>query len=279
MIVRLACLWILVIVIFLQMCHATTIIWVVSATGDYVVIATDSRMSATIRDPRFKNEKSNNNNCKVIALDDTLFYDSGAAYIGGYRMDPWDAIQVAKEVYNASEDHQAQSLSTAWINRAKMWFSRRSPSDLQAAAYFNGAIVGGGFINFDLNRNPAVFTQTLFYKDGQLSTKPGNTLKGQIGKTGIGRELSREFEEGRTPRALKAYGTLKVQDVGKNLSYDIEFVKRAVQFVIDNVDEKDRDKVHGPIDVAVIRRFGGIDWVQRKKSCYSQDLHPPKNSH
>lgn len=64
---------------------------------------------------------------------------------------------------------------------------------------------------------------------------------------------------------------LKVQHIGEDQSYDIEFVKKAVQFVIDNASDKYK-QVRGPIDVAVIRRFGGINWIQRKPRRYSEDL-------
>jgi hypothetical protein len=64
-----------------------------------------------------------------------------------------------------------------------------------------------------------------------------------------------------TPRALKAYGKLTPHNAGNNLAYDKEFVRKAVQFVIDNLTGNDKQLVHGSIDVAVIRRLGGIDWV------------------
>jgi hypothetical protein len=95
-----------------------------------------------------------------------------------------------------------------------------------------------------------------------------------MGIAGIHPELVIEFEKAETPRALKAYGTLKTHNVAKEVSYDIEFLKKAVQFVIDNVSEKEKIGVHGPIDVVVVRRMGGIEWVSRKPNCYSQDFPP-----
>lgn len=95
-----------------------------------------------------------------------------------------------------------------------------------------------------------------------------------MGIAGIHPELVIEFEKAETPRALKAYGTLKTHNVAKEVSYDIEFLKKAVQFVIDNVSEKEKIGVHDPIDVVVVRRMGGIEWVSRKPNCYSQDFPP-----
>jgi hypothetical protein len=82
--------------------------------------------------------------------------------------------------------------------------------------------------------------------------------------------LLREFEKAETVRARNAYGGLPLYKVTKDLSYDIQFAKKAVQFVIDNVEGEDKEYVHGPVDVVVIRRFGGIEWVSRKPSCYPQ---------
>jgi hypothetical protein len=137
-----------------------------------------------------------------------------------------------------------------------------------------------GLINFDLNRNPAAFLQTLHFitEPPQLSTQPSSQAKGQIGISGIHPELVVEFIKAETPRAVKAHGKLKIHHFGEGLSYDIEFATKAVQFVIDNVSGEDKLRVHGPIDVVVLRRLGGIGWVSRKHSCYAQDFHSPKKT-
>jgi glutamine amidotransferase-like uncharacterized protein len=160
------------------------------------------------------------------------------------------------------------------------WFYGQSPSDIESVTTPDGALLTGGFINYDPNRNPAVFLQALYFNAGtrQLSSQPVSQSKGQIGVSGIHPELVTEFEKAETPRALKAYGTLKIHNVTKDLSYDIEFVKRAVQFVIDNVSDREKEGVHGPIDVVVLRRLGGVDWVFRKPNCYSQDLQSHKKT-
>jgi len=278
--------WVILSVLFLQVaCHGTSIVWVIAETGEYVVLAADSRRFADIRDPKFKspdpkfrNLKSNNGECKVIALDDTLFLNAGSVVIGTYRGKYWNSQQAAREIYTASKDHEAQALSIAWGNRALTWFYGQSQSDIQSTLGPDGALVSGGFINFDSSGNPAAFSQNLSFDAAtrQLSRKPVSQSKGQIGVSGIHPELVIEFEKAETPRALKAYGTLKIHNVAKDLSYDIEFVRRAVQFVIDNVSEKDKRFVHGPIDVVVLRRLGGIDWVARKPNCHTMDLRSAK---
>lgn len=262
-------------VILLQtLCYGTSIVLVVSETGEYVVIAADSRQ-ADISGKRKPSDKE----CKVIQLDNTLFFDSGTVVIGA-RGGTWNSQQVAREVYRASKNHDAQALSVAWGSRAVVWFSSNSTvTDLQSIAQPDGTLVTGWFINLDSDNNPSSFVQTLYF-DGKLPLRveQRKIANGDIGTAGIHSELVREFRNGETPRALKAHGTLKARDVGEDLSYDIQFARRAVQFVIDNVPDKEKYLVHGPIDVVVLRRMGGIEWLSRKSNCYSQDLSPKKST-
>jgi hypothetical protein len=278
---RRACRSVIASLLLLQTCHATSIVWVISETGGYVVLAADSRDLADVRDPKFTNVKTNDRVCKAIALGDTLFLNSGAVLIGAYQEKPWwRSLQAARETYKASNDHGAEQLSIAWGNRALAWFYEQNAPDLQSLTDPNGEIVSGGFINFDSNGNPNSFEQSLLFNavTRQLSRRPMSQSKGQIGILGLHPELVVEFEKAETPRALKAYGTLKIHNVTKDLDYDIVFVRKAVQFVIDNVNDKEKEGVHGPIDVVVLRRSGGIRWVTRKPNCYSQDLQSPKKS-
>ena len=270
-----ACRWIILSALLIQACHGTSIVWVVSETGEYVVLAADSRQSDA-----FGRVQPNDRACKVIALDDTVFFNSGSVLSKTYRGKPWSSLQAAREIYIASKDRQAEPLSIAWGNEAMTFFYRLSVTDLKSVAEADGAIVTGGFINFDPNRNPAAFSQNLYVSADppQLSRKPESQAKGQIGISSIQRELVVEFIKAESPRAVKAYGTLKIHSAAPDLSYDIEFVKKAVQFVIANVSGKDKEHVHGPIDVVVLRRFGGIDWVTRKPSCYAQDFQSPKKT-
>jgi len=270
-----ACRWIILSAFLVQACYGTSIVWVVSKTGDYVVLAADSREFDAMG-----KLKPSDRACKVIALDNTVFFNSGNVLSRTYRGKPWRSLQAAREIYIASKDRQAEPLSIAWGNEAMTFFYRLSVTELRSLATADGAIVTGGFINFDLNRNPAAFSQTLYFKaePAQLSRKPDSQAKGQIGVSGIHPELVVEFIKAESPRAVKAYGTLMIHKAAPDLSYDIEFVKKAVQFVVDNVSGEDKERVHGPIDVVVLRRFGGIDWVTRKPSCYTQDFHSPKNT-
>ncbi len=195
---------------------------------------------------------------------------------------PWNSIQTAWEIYSTSKGPDTQSLSLAWGNRALAWFGGQNPSFLQSVTGADGILVQGGFINFVPNTNPVVSLQELSFIDGspfspaKLSLKRLSQSMGEIGTTGIdNRELVGEFIEAKTTRARKAYGTLKPHNIGKTLSYDKEFVIKAVQFVIDNVPDSEKPFIHGPIDVVVVRR-DGVHWGPRKPNCYSHDFHSPK---
>jgi hypothetical protein len=263
--------WIILSVILFQtLCYGTSIVVVVSETGEYVVLAADSRETETSG-----KRKPSDKVCKVMQLDDTLFFDAGTVVIGTRQGHPWNSKQVAKEIYRASKTHEAQALSIAWGKRALAWFSNSTVSDLQSVVEPDGTLVTGGFINFHSDNNPSSVSQTLYF-DGKLPLRveQQNIVNGKIGVAGIHHELVDEFKNAQTPRALKAHGSLKIHDVGEDLSYDIEFARRAVQFVIDNVPDKEKNRVHGPIDVVIFRRMGGIEWFSRKPNCYSRDLHP-----
>jgi len=269
------CRWIVLSAFLIQTCHGTSIVWVVSETGEYVVLAADSREFDAMG-----KLKPSDRACKVIALDDTVFFNSGSVLSRTRRGKPWRSLQSARETYIASNDRQAEPLSIAWGNEALTFFYRLSVTELRSSANADGSIVTGGFINFDPNRSPAAFSQILSFsaEPPQLSRKGLSQAKGQVGISSIHPELVVEFIKAETPRAVKAHGTLKLHTTAPDLSYDIEFVKKAVQFVIDNVSGEDKERVHAPIDVVVLRRFGGIDWIARKQSCYAQDFHSPKKS-
>ncbi len=268
--------WVILSGLFLQACHGTSIVWVVSEKGDYVVLAADSREFDDLT------QKPNSDACKVISFDDTVFFASGRPRIPVDGAVPWDSIQTAGGIYKTSEDRDTQSLSIAWGKRAMVWFGGQKPSFVKSLTGADGVLVQGGFINFVPNKSPIVFSQDLVFTDGsplspaQLSLNPTSESMGQVGAAGIhNRELVGEFINAETSRASKAYGKLKPHKFGKELSYDKEFVRLAVQFVIDNMNDKDKPLVHGPIDVVVVRR-GGIEWVTRKPNCYAQDFHSPK---
>jgi len=261
--------------------YGSSVVFVVSKTGDYVVIAADSRsLKATGDNNRSLEMKTmnpvhGNSECKIIALDgDTLFYETGTAYIGVHRGKPWSSLAIARSVYKSSTKHDAMSLSVAWGNRALEWFYGQSANDIGSVTDSEEGLTNGGFINFDERSEPSAHGQTLYYDSSkrQLSRKPTVQSLGQIGAAGVGRGLVSELVSGKTTRARAALGAIPVDKLTTSLVIDTQFVTKAVQFVIDNATGREKESVRGPIDVAVIRRFGGVDWVRRKNECRAADL-------
>jgi len=259
--------------LFTGTCYGTSIVYVISNDGQYVVFAADSRNV----DP--SNNITNNEACKVITLgNDTTFYESGTAVVGdrqGHLL--WSSQRAARQVYTANKNHDARTLAIAWGKVAFAWFDRQSDSDQKLWTKSESRVLANGaFINYDQNRNPVVFSEPLSYdaqtKKLSLPEPITSSRAGLVGRGGDYQELVAEFMNAETPRAQRAYGTLKVRYAGNELGYDIQFVQKAIQFVIDNAPDK--RFVHSPIDVVVLRRFGGADWVVRKHNCYIEDTQP-----
>ena len=271
--VRIVCKWAsCLLLLYHTLCFGTSIVIVVSATGDYVVVATDSRNAALGK------ALPNDDACKVIALDDTLFLNSGTVVIGAIRGKLWDSLSEARKVYRMARTRDAERMSIDWGNRAMSWFYTQSRADIESITDPDGGLVTGGFINFDSQKRPVIFSQQVFFisSSRQLSRKPWVVEQGKIGVSGVGTDLVKEFEKAETVRARNAYGTLGLHKVTTDLAYDIQFAPKAVQFVIDNVEGKDKEFVHGPIDVVVLQRFVGVGWIRRKQNCYAMDVNPAK---
>jgi hypothetical protein len=50
-----------------------------------------------------------------------------------------------------------------------------------------------------------------------------------------------------------------------------DFVKKTIQFAVDDSTETDKVQLGQPIDIALLRKNQPIEWVSRKKECYEQD--------
>jgi hypothetical protein len=95
-----------------------------------------------------------------------------------------------------------------------------------------------------------------------------------MGVSGIATNLVREFTEGKTARAVAAFGPVgTVRLIAVDPMLDVEFSKKAIQFAIDNSTGIEKAGLGGPIDVAILRKGQGIEWVGRKNLCYQMDAH------
>ncbi|HWW13079.1 MAG TPA: hypothetical protein VN310_00340 [Candidatus Dormibacteraeota bacterium] len=254
------------------------VVFIVPAHGDYVVIGAESR------NVDFHLNVLDDHTCKIISLGgDTLFYETGDSIIGVAGRRLWDSKAVARAVYNSSQKRDTLTLSTIWVTRAYNWFHAEPEQRLQVEAAADESIVIGGFINFDATGTASIHFAKLSYDAarGDLPPQPSSTGLGVVGSAGVGADLVAEFVAGKTPRALKAIGRpmgMKRQ-IGVDSTEDIENVKKAINFVMNNLPSDERKVLGGPIDIAVIRNDGTIRWINRKPSCSKEDKKPAPQSH
>ena len=260
--------------------RGSLVIAIVSLKGDYVVVAADSRNLTTM--PGSGGAQPDDRACKVISLGgDTLFFETGHTYIRVYRGQDWNGLAVASITYRESKRNDAEALSTAWGKKASEWFNGQPKQDLRDFSGPNGMLLTGWFVNFTNDGSPSVKSQEVYYSSATNSVviKPGpSPAPGQAARSGIAQDLVGEFFAQRTKRAIDAFGPIDASANGTNPRYgldptnDSDVAARAIQFAIDNSIGKDKAALGGPIDVAVIRKGGAIQWVSRKEGCYEQDL-------
>jgi hypothetical protein len=256
--------------------RGSLVIAMVSRKGDYVVVAGESRSLDQSQIP------VDDRSCKVIALGrDTLFFETGASFIGVRRGKPWDGRSVARAIYRESKKLDAKGLSVAWGNKALQWFYGQAEQDLRTLTGTEGTIVTGGFVNFQDDGTPSVQRQTIFYSDNthtigrRADDKPQGP--GQITISGVALNLVQEFFDGKTRRAVDAFGPIGVvRLICVDPMIDSSLARKAIQFSMDNSTSKEKGWLGGPIDIAVVRKGQRIEWVSRKKQCYGQDQKPTR---
>jgi len=256
-----------------QVRRGSLVVWIVSKRADYVVIGAESRTLDKTGRP------IDDRSCKIISLGgDTLFLETGAAEIGVYHGKPWNSKAVARTVYTSTQNRDALRLSNAWGARALRWFGQQPEQDLRALAYGSGGdLVTGAFITFDRSGKPSSETMEISYNTAKhsLTSQPSTQTPGQIGMTGVGLDLAKEFFAGRTERAVRAFGPVGVlRSTAIDSMEDVRNVQKAIKFAIDNSVGEEKAFLGGDIDVAIIRKDRTIEWVARKSMCSQQDLKP-----
>lgn len=251
--------------------RGSLVVAIVSQKGDYVVVAAESRSLDLSR------RRVNNLSCKIIGLGgEMLFFETGVNVIGVQRGEAWNAEDVARAIYQESQNRDARTLSIAWGNRALQWFYSQSSADLQSTAETNGGIVTGGFIGFDNDGKASVQNQTIYYStvDRTLSRRPTGQppIPGQVVASGIAKELAAEFFEGKTKRAIEAFGPIGTfRLIGVDAGIDANLARKAIEFAIRSATGREQEALGGPIDIAVLRRNRTIEWVNRKPECFKMD--------
>ena len=251
--------------------HGSLVVAIVSQKGNYIVVAADSREVDESDTPI--DDKS----CKVIALGgNTLFFETGTPLIIVRRGKSWNAQDVARAVYRESKKRDARDLSITWGDRALSWFDAQSEADLKSVSEAKGGIITGGFINFKEGKNPSIQTQEITFSARNHTLTRGLASEppalGQVMFSGVGKNLIEEFFAGKTLRALRAFSSVEtVHRVGVNSRVDARLARKAIQFAIANETGRDKNTIGGPIDVAILRKDGTIEWISRKKACYALD--------
>jgi hypothetical protein len=256
--------------------RGSLVVAIVSQKGNYIVVAADSR--EVDESDRPIDDKS----CKVIALGgDTLFFETGTPLIIVRRGKSWNAQDVARAVYRESTTRDARDLSIAWGDRALSWFDAQSEADLKSVSEAKGGIITGGFINFKEGGNPSIQTQEITFSAREHTLTRGLASEppalGQVMFSGVGKNLIEEFFAAKTGRAFRAFSSVETEHlVGVKSWVDARLARRAIQFAIANETGEDKNTIGGPVDVAILRKNGSIEWVSRKKDCYALDEAPAR---
>jgi hypothetical protein len=239
--------------------------WVISKQNDYIVVGTESR-NLDLRTGKPVDDSA----CKVIALGDrTLFFELGVSR--GERTDGqiWNPQKLARGVYRSSKQRDAKSLSVAWGKAANNWFSGLFPKNLAVATETqDGRLVLGAFVNFQEKFTGIEFDE-LFYDIHRDKFSQKQSAFTQTGFAGVGVELLQEFAHPFSSQ--RAFDAQVSPSFGLDPYDDAKTVRAGIQFAIDNSTGPDHDRIHGPIDIAILRQGQKVEWFSRKDECYASD--------
>jgi hypothetical protein len=256
-----------------QNIYGSLVVAIVSSKGEYVVIAAESRNTSG-----HTHAPANDDACKIIGLDaKTLFFETGESEYRSQHGDLWDSRAVARTVYLKSRHHDPDALSLAWMSAARSWFARlpytEMPSVTVPSAEDIRKIGTGGFVAFSAEGVPVVEGRSLYYsfEARTFSEKPEFTSPkpGQAAVSGLASGLVDEFLTLMSPRAKVARGS---DFVGIDAATDARIAKNAIEFAEYLSAEPEKSQLGGPIDVAILRKRGTIEWASRKNECYREDL-------
>jgi hypothetical protein len=239
--------------------------WIVSRQKNYVVVGTDSR-DVDLR----TGNRVDDSACKVISLGGrTLFFELGVSR--GELSDGkiWSPQELARDVYRSSKQRDAENLSVAWGKAAYNWFSRLFPKNLAVATDTqDGRLVLGAFVNFQ-EKFTGIEVDELFYDVSRDKLSLKQSAFTQTGFAGVGVELMQEFVHPLS--SDRAFAAQVSPSVELDPYDDAKTIRAGIQFAIDNSTGPDHDKIHGPIDIAILRQGKTVEWVSRKHECYASD--------
>jgi hypothetical protein len=243
----------------------TLVVMLWSVSGDYVVVAAESRRTDLQGVP------VNNTACKILGLGSTtLFFMTGKDALQIYKnhrtLGKWDAEDLARTIYRKSSNHYAGYLSDDWqqqtLDRLRAWQKLGAPISQMAYAG-TGIIAEGGFVGPGSDSPLTFRTFGIYYSmaDDAIFTKPP-PYRLQPGGA---------FFWGAGQGQAKTYLSSHTLSAGHDPAFDEDLAKRMVQFAIDNSTGQDHELLGGDIDVALLRSGQKIQWIARKKDCYALD--------
>jgi hypothetical protein len=100
--------------------RGSLVVVIVSSKSDYVLVAAESRNTNAL-----DHTPANDDACKIISAGGkTLFFETGESEYRSHQGDLWDTRAIARAVYLKSKNHDARTLSLAWVNEAQRQFAR-----------------------------------------------------------------------------------------------------------------------------------------------------------
>lgn len=246
--------------------QGTLVICIVSRNSDYVLVAADSRETDR------NHKRVGDDACKVIELDSrTLFVATGAAAVSLEGGKSWNSAAAARNVYAAAKYRHADSLATQWGDNAVSWFRARPTKFLDAVSASDGGLVTGAFVTFEGDGHALLRGSVISYERRKrtvtVAAKDGPPGRPVILGIPVATALVSELWAMTTPRAVNALAPFGMTGVTSDPIADVGFVKKAFRFAIENATGDGKDEVGYPIDIAILRKVGPIEWVERKASC------------
>jgi hypothetical protein len=249
--------------------RGTLVVVAVSQKRDYAVVGAESRNKYGNGQP------PDERGCKVIALgSDSLFFEAGHAEVKATDGQEWNAQAAARSAFQQTTAHDARELSKTWGQIAGKWFHQWNAQNFQQLSLGEeGRIITGGFLTVTDDGALSIHTEAVFYSDalGQVIAKPDDNALSKGFMYGVGTDLVQEYAHRKTQRAIDAFGSLDATRLGVDPTVDVENVRKAIQFAIDYSTGETKTELAGPVDIAILRTNRTIEWVRRKKSCYSED--------
>lgn len=251
---------------------------VVYYTKNKIVVAADSRVSSSGGGAIVP---SNDNECKVVALDgDVVFVSTNMVRVLGSLLVPgWDNNSMIRAAYakirgvNSGVRGHLADVAEEWSAMAAANFNamarfqphifRQMTSDVGdeafTIAYIGGADGSGNLVLFGMDVIPNSFHTAAVGRVGPIPACSHHNFCA-IGVT----DIVVEFADTSSDRAKREAAEWKPPKGTPPIDYDAIKTMRMVELTIQHRTGND---VGGPVDAVQLNRDGSIRWYARKKNC------------